>query len=126
MTKHGLRRCIGSSTSWMTWNRPFLPTIDSDLGGRAIACHASLRCEHAFPVADQRRKACLLVPLSKPTPQRKTQRTTKMKKQTKLTIKARPFQCAFLLAIAFLLNHVTPPAVGQDETGCQPLPPAAA
>src|SRR6266567_567591 len=36
------------------------------------------------------------------------------------TIKKQLFQCAFLLAISFLLNYVTPSALGQGETSNQP------
>src|SRR5438094_33856 len=47
------------------------------------------------------------------------QKTTKMKKQIELTVKARLFQGAFLLGILFLLNYVTPLALGQGESGNQ-------
>ena len=49
-----------------------------------------------------------------------------MKKQIELTVKARLLQGAFLLGILFLLNRVTPPALGQDESGNQPSTPAGA
>ena len=47
------------------------------------------------------------------------QKTTKMKKQIELTVKARLFQGSFLLGILFLLNYVTPLALGQGESGNQ-------
>src|SRR5206468_10994002 len=79
---------------------------------------------HRTTLVRARRHACAFlnktgVSIRKPTPQRKTQRITKMKKQTKLTIKARLFQGAFLLGIAFLFNDVTPLALGQDESSNQ-------
>jgi len=43
-----------------------------------------------------------------------------MKIQIKPTVKARLFQSAFLLVIPFLLDHVTPSALGQGETSDQP------
>jgi hypothetical protein len=50
----------------------------------------------------------------------KKQRTTKMKKQIELTVKARLLQGAFLLGILFLLNYVTPSALGQGENSNKP------
>lgn len=43
-----------------------------------------------------------------------------MKKQSKLTIKARLIQGAFLLGIAFLFNDVIPSMLGQGDASYQP------